>query len=227
LASCVLIKSINGGCMRIILLSIAVSLTAGCSGLVDTIRKNQQKQQVYQQYASKYYASCQKEAFSYYPVAIVTETKTRKNLIEPTKTATCNRIGNTVNCRDTTIDLSGLSGAGRTTTSSYDANQGSRNNHIKSCIDNNLRSDSSYSASVRRVDYGGRNNGREHANYQQKTLEVYTNNQDKPLKNESSLLKYKLNGYDQFQNGILCYYGRNGEHNKFVDELPCSKFERF
>ena len=130
--------------MRIILLSIAVSLTAGCSGLVDTIRKNQQKQQVYQQYASKYYASCQKEAFSYYPVAIVTETKTRKNLIEPTKTATCNRIGNTVNCRDTTIDLSGLSGAGRTTTSSYDANQGSRNNHIKSCIDNNLRSDSQF-----------------------------------------------------------------------------------
>jgi uncharacterized protein YceK len=188
--------------MRIILLSIVVSLTAGCSGLVDTIRKNQQKQQVYQQYASKYYASCQKEAFSYYPVAIVTETKTRKNLIEPTKTATCNRIGNTVNCRDTTIDLSGLSGAGRTTTSSYDANQGSRNNHIKSCIDNNLRSDSSYSASVRRVDYGGGwNSVKEQALYQSKPANI---------SQQSVEMQYlKLTESKAINGELACHYGES------------------
>ena len=221
--------------MRITLLLIVVSLTVGCSGLVDTIRKNQQKQQVYQQYASKYYASCQKEAFNYYPVAIVKREEPKITTQKPRESFSCTKRGNTVDCRDTTSGgYDGLLNSALKTanmvagkTDTYDANQGSRNNHIKSCIDNNLRSDSSYSAAVRGVDYGGRNNSREHANYQQKTLEVYTNNQDKPLKNESSLLKYKLNGYDQFQNGILCYYGRNGEHNKFVDKLPCSKFERF
>jgi uncharacterized protein YceK len=208
--------------MRIILLSIAVSLTAGCSGLVDTIRKNQQKQQVYQQYASKYYASCQKEAFSYYPVAIVTETKTRKNLIEPTKTATCNRIGNTVNCRDTTIDLSGLSGAGRTTTSSYDANQGSRNNHIKSCIDNNLRSDSSYSAAVSRVNYGGNgSSNREPAYYQPKNT--------KTSRNTIKTHYLKLLESKTIDGELACYYGEDKIKSKSNGKTVkyCKAYKKF
>ena len=213
--------------MRIILLSIVVSLTAGCSGLVDTIRKNQQKQQVYQQYASKYYASCQKEAFSYYPVAIVTETKTRKNLIEPTKTSTCNIIGNTVECRDTTIDLSGLSGAGRTTTSSYDANQGSRNNHIKSCIDNNLRSDSSYSAAVSRVNYGGSRSSSSGASFKRGSFSEF----DVGIKSLSPASPadnlnprktiYSLNGYEKSDAIYICFYGDKKQHSKTTIALPC------
>ena len=138
--------------MRIILLSIVVSLTAGCSGLVDTIRKNQQKQQVYQQYASKYYASCQKEAFSYYPVAIVKREEPKIITQKPRESFSCTKWGNTVDCRDTTsggydellnstLKTANMV-AGKTDT--YDANEGSRNNHIKSCIDNNLRSDSQF-----------------------------------------------------------------------------------
>lgn len=203
--------------MRLLLAALFICLLSSCSGLADSIRKHNQQKKIYQQHSAKYYAACQKEAFNYYPVAIVTETKTRQNIIQPTKTASCTKWGNTINCRDTTIDLSGLSGAGKTTTTSYDANASARNNHTKSCIDSNLRSDLSYNTAVRRVDYGGR----EHANYQQKPLRVYTHNQDKSMKDESSLLKYKLNGYDEFQNGILCYYGRNGEHDKY---LSCSPF---
>tara|TARA_R110000744_G_C19084799_1_gene531700 strand:+ start:96 stop:521 length:426 start_codon:yes stop_codon:yes gene_type:complete len=135
--------------MHLILVFITLSLLVGCSGIVDSIRKKQQERRLYQQYSAKYYAECQKEAFNYYPVAIVSETKTRKNIIQPTKTTSCSRLGNTVNCRDTTIDLSGLSGAGRTTTTNYDVNAGSRNNHLKRCLDNKLRSDGDFRAAIR------------------------------------------------------------------------------
>lgn len=145
--------------MRIILLSIAVSLITGCSGLADTIRKNQQKQQIYKQYASKYYASCQKEAFNYYPVNIVEKEKP-KSLYKPQKTVTCTTFGNTTNCRDTTTDYSGLIEQAKKNadlltgnTNTYDINARARGSHIKNCIDNNLRSDSSYSRAVSRVNY--------------------------------------------------------------------------
>ena len=140
--------------MRLLLAAVSICLLSSCAGLADSIRKHNQKKQIYQQYSAKYYAACQKEAFNYYPVAIVTQTKTRKNIIEPTKTASCTKWGNTVNCRDTTIDLSGLSGAGKTTTTSYDANAGSRNNHIKSCIDSNLRNDSQFIRATNSVNAG-------------------------------------------------------------------------
>ena len=195
--------------MRIFIPLIIILLTTGCSGLADAIRKNQQKQQIYKQHASKYHASCQKEAFSYYPVAIVTETKTRKNLIETPRTTTCNKIGNTINCRDTTIDLSGLSGAGTTTTSSYDANASSRNNHIKNCIDNNLRNDSSFGREINRVKYS--------TDYSK-----YNSIQSKASKNNTDTGKgHKLNGYDVKPFGFRCYYGRNGQFNIDIKALPC------
>ena len=266
--------------MRIILILILVSLTAGCSGLADTIRKNQQKQQIYKQYASKYYASCQKEAFNYYPVNIVEKEKP-KSLYKPQKTVTCTTFGNTTNCRDTTTDYSGLIEQAKKNanlltgnTNTYDINARARGSHIKNCIDNNLRSDSSYSRAVSRVNYNssterGRTvnkntkltnfNGNQNkvnlplirsekvgdsifCYYGKKELKVksifgsclksrgfkkHTDTGPVNLTEEIKASEYQLNGYDELRSGVKCYYGRNGQHSKIIDRLPCSRFETF
>jgi uncharacterized protein YceK len=216
--------------MRIILLSIVVSLTAGCSGLVDTIRKNQQKQQVYQQYASKYYASCQKEAFSYYPVAIVKREEPKIITQKPRESFSCTKWGNTVDCRDTTsggydellnstLKTANMV-AGKTDT--YDANEGSRNNHIKSCIDNNLRSDSSYSAAVRRVDYGGNgSSNREPAYYQPKNT--------KTSRNTIKTHYLKLLESKTIDGELACYYGEDKIKSKSNGKTVkyCKAYKKF
>lgn len=119
-----------------------------CSTIVKSIKHHNNLKDITEKYAFKYRGQCQKEAFQYYPVAIVTNTTTRQNIIQPTKTATCTSIGNTINCTDTTIDLSGLTGAGKTTTTSYDANLGARNNHINSCVKTALKGDESFVSAV-------------------------------------------------------------------------------
>lgn len=180
--------------MRIILLLIAVSLTVGCSGLADTIRKNQQKQQIYKQYASKYYASCQKEAFNYYPVNIVEKEKP-KSLYKPQKTVTCTTFGNTTNCRDTTTDYSGLIEQAKMNAdlltgnaNTYDINARARGSHIKNCIDNNLRSDSSYSRAVSRVNQNSRNSNRPH-------------------ESNTPFFRYNLVKTEYIDGVSYCYYG--------------------
>jgi uncharacterized protein YceK len=220
--------------MRIILLSIVVSLTAGCSGLVDTIRKNQQKQQVYQQYASKYYASCQKEAFSYYPVAIVKREEPKIITQKPRESFSCTKWGNTVDCRDTTsggydellnstLKTANMV-AGKTDT--YDTNEGSRNNHIKSCIDNNLRSDSSYSAAVRRVDYGGGHSS-SGASFKRDSFSEFgagikSLSPASPADNLNPRKTiYSLNGYEKSDAVYICFYGDKKQHSKTTVALPC------
>lgn len=136
--------------MRVLLTAISICLLSSCAGLADSIRKNQQKQQIYKQHASKYYTNCQKEAFSYYPVNIVEKEK-RKSLYKPQTTVTCTTYGNTTNCKDTTADFSGMLEQAQKNsdlltgnTNTYDINARARGVHIKNCIDNNLRSDSQF-----------------------------------------------------------------------------------
>ena len=204
--------------MRIILILILVSLTAGCSGLADTIRKNQQKQQIYKQYASKYYASCQKEAFNYYPAAIVKKEKP-KNTYKPQTKVTCTTYGSTTNCRDSTADYSGLIEQANITANllsgnanTYDANAGSRNSHIKNCIDNNLRSDSSYSGAISRINY---NNSAERS----RTVNKNTLNKKKSL--------YFLHSFEKTGTIYTCFYGDKKQHSIGTISPPCNPEEFF
>jgi opacity protein-like surface antigen len=142
--------------MRLLLVAVSICLLSSCAGLADSIRKHNQKKQIYQQYSAKYYAACQKEAFNYFPVAIVKREKPQVVTPKPNSSFSCTKWGNTVNCQDTTSG--GYEGliqaategvdmlAGKTNT--YDANAGARGNHIKSCIDSNLRNDSQFREAI-------------------------------------------------------------------------------
>lgn len=204
--------------MRIFIPLIIILLTTGCSGLADAIRKNQQKQQIYKQHASKYHASCQKEAFNYYPVAIVEKEKP-KNLYKPQATISCTTYGNTTNCRDTTADYSGIIEQANITANllsgnTYDANASSRNNHIKSCIDNNLRNDSSFGREVNRVEYS--------TDYSK-----YNSIQSKASKNNTDTGKdYEFKRLKIMPFGFKCYYGQNDNFHINIKALPCpAKFK--
>lgn len=209
--------------MRIFISLIIISLTAGCSGLADAIRKGEQKRQAYKQHAFKYQAACQKEAFDYYPVVIVEKEKP-KSLYKPQTTVTCNTFGSTTTCRDTTVDWSEIieweiDGTQRT----YDANANSRKNHINSCINNNLRSDSSYRKAMSRIEYSsaGYVDTSRKANYST-DYSKYNSIQSKAFKSNTDNSKgYKLNGYDVKPHGFKCYYGRNGQYNIDIETLPC------
>lgn len=209
--------------MRIFIPLIIILLTTGCSGLADAIRKNQQKQQIYKQHASKYHASCQKEAFNYYPVAIVEKEKP-KNLYKPQATISCTTYGNTTNCRDTTADYSGIIEQANITANllsgnTYDANASSRNNHIKSCIDNNLRNDSSFGGEVNRVEYSS-------AGY------AHTYHQASSVKIEQKLAPtqyLRLSQSKTINNQLVCFYGENNIRSSSDGKTTkyCKAYKRF
>lgn len=216
--------------MRLILAAVSICLLSSCSGLADSIRKNQQKKQVYQQYSAKYYAACQKEAFNYYPVAIVKRDKPQVVTQKPNNSFSCTKWGNTVDCQDTTSR--GYEGLIQATnegldmlagkTSTYDANAGSRGNHLKSCIDNNLRNDTQFTRATNSVNVGYQ---KASSNYTGKLNSNYTPNSAFDLNKKTLALgkkEYRLNGYKK--NGLLfdCFYGDKKEHLQSTINLPCN-----
>ena len=211
----------------ILALSICI-LTLGCSSTIKRVQNNIQHKKnlenIVQRFAYKYEGQCRKEAYEYYPVAMVTTTQTKNkptNYYKPTKTATCTSIGNQVTCRDTTIDLSPMvdayGGYGKTTTSTYDANASGRNGYVKSCVQDALKQDDSFLNAVRYEK-------NRHSNAQSITY-------DKPKKSNNNYAprkKVTLQLSDSNKSGgyLYCYYGEE-KRPKLINAKECPKFQTF
>jgi len=196
--------------MRVLLTAISICLLSSCAGLADSIRKNQQKQQIYKQHASKYHANCQKEAFSYYPVNMVEKEK-RKSLYKPQTTVTCTTFGNTTNCKDTTTDFSGMLEQAKKNsdlltgnTNTYDINARARGAHIKNCIDNKLAGDSQFI----------------------KARDSINNSNIKRIK-RTPIKEFKLNSYEKDGLIFKCFYGKKKQYISSTSALPCSPTGNF
>ncbi|UTP73393.1 hypothetical protein NLG07_03890 [Alteromonas sp. LMIT006] len=208
----------------ILVLSVCL-FTVGCSSTIKRVQNNIQHKKnlenIVQRFTYKYEGQCRKEAYQYYPVAMVTTTQTKNkptNYYKSPKTATCTSMGNQVTCRDTTIDLSPMvdayGGYGKTTTSTYDANASGRNGYVKSCVQDALKQDDSFISAVR-YEKNRHSKAQNKVNNSQTYKRSITNNGE-----------LKLSHASYATGRLVCYYGEYQE--EYVPERPtCPKTMRF
>lgn len=227
-------------------------LTLGCSSTIKRVQNNIQHKKnlenIVQRFAYKYEGQCRKEAYQYYPVAMVTTTQTKNkptNYYKSPKTATCTSMGNQVTCRDTTIDLSPMvdayGGYGKTTTSTYDANASGRNGYVNSCVQDALKQDDSFISAVRYEKNRHSNaqsfiNEKPRKQYTQTYLGEDIDSDSKPwdlnLKQKTNSTTQKtvtlqLSDFNKTDGYLYCYYGEDNRPKLMSNVQECPRFQTF
>jgi hypothetical protein len=131
--------------MRNLYLLSFLLILSGCKSVSNWANKISEQEALRDAYSAKYFPSCQKESFEYYPVAME-KIEIDKQRIPAN--VTCTKIGNTTQCKDSSAGWNKmlessqkLVNRGKT---HFDVNAKSRNNHLRSCIDSALQTDQSY-----------------------------------------------------------------------------------
>lgn len=132
--------------MRLLIIFSSLFLFS-CSSVVNVVKERLELQDAFKQHSIKYLKTCQKEGFSYFPVAIVVK-QSNDSIVSNSKSVTCNTYGNTTNCKESS-DYSALVNAAKSNINSsiegaYDANKKNRDKHINNCLESLLSLDSDY-----------------------------------------------------------------------------------